>query len=69
MKLLLNGVLQKSYKRRAKNFNNNWKKGRKIKDVELLEDYLRKTKDVFLQEDDYREHDISQLKLQSNIDI
>jgi hypothetical protein len=35
----------------------------------LLKDYLRKTKDVFLQEDDYRERDISQLKLQSNKDI
>jgi len=34
-----------------------------------LEDYLRKTKDVSLQNDDYREHDISQLKLQSNKDI
>jgi hypothetical protein len=37
--------------------------------VELLEDYLRKTKDVSLQEDDCKEHDISQLKLQSNKDI
>jgi hypothetical protein len=37
--------------------------------VELLEDYLRKTKDVSLQNDDYRERDISQLKLQSNKDI
>jgi hypothetical protein len=37
--------------------------------VELLEDYLRKTKDVFLQEDDCRERGISQLKPQSNKDI
>jgi hypothetical protein len=37
--------------------------------VELLEDYLRKTKDMCLQEDDCSERDISQLKLQSNKDI
>jgi len=50
-------------KRWARNFNNNWKKGRKIKDVELLKIIWEKTKDVSLQEDDCKERDISQLKL------
>ncbi|KAI5604719.1 hypothetical protein BDE02_01G307300 [Populus trichocarpa] len=40
-----------------------------MKDVELLEDDLRKTEEVPLQKDDCRERDISQLELQSNKDI
>ncbi|KAJ6949484.1 titin [Populus alba x Populus x berolinensis] len=40
-----------------------------VKDVELLEDDLRKTEEVPLQMDDCRERDISQLELQSNKDI
>lgn len=40
-----------------------------VKDVELLEDDLRKTEEVPLQMDDFRERDISQLELQSNKDI
>jgi hypothetical protein len=40
-----------------------------MKDVELLEDDLRKTEEVPLQKDDRRERDISQLDLQSNKDI
>ncbi|KAJ6965699.1 titin [Populus alba x Populus x berolinensis] len=39
-----------------------------MKDVELLEDDLRKTEEVPLQMDDCRERDISQLELQSNKD-
>nr|XP_034918090.1 microtubule-associated protein futsch isoform X4 [Populus alba] len=39
-----------------------------VKDVELLEDDLRKTEEVPLQMDDCRERDISQLELQSNKD-
>ncbi|XP_052312105.1 uncharacterized protein LOC7487873 isoform X44 [Populus trichocarpa] len=40
-----------------------------MKDVELLEDDLRKTEEVPLQKDDCRERDISQLELQSNKEI
>ncbi|XP_061973263.1 uncharacterized protein LOC133695320 isoform X4 [Populus nigra] len=40
-----------------------------MKDVELLEDDLRKTEEAPLQKDDCRERDISQLELQSNKDI